>query len=732
MRTLGEAQGLPPCRIETLCEGPDGRIWVGTWGQGVLRDEGDRLEPVTELDAYGPELWSSLLDRDGRLWFGTFQHGAVCVDGDSITPFGRAEGLAHDSVWGLHQDRRGRLWFATQGGGLTCLDGRRVTTYTTADGLPNDNVWAVAEDADGAIWCSTFDSGVCRFDGRRFERFTSLEGLAHDQVWCILPAADGNLWFGTWGGGASRWDGAGFTTYTTRDGLANNSVRALHQSRDGHLWFGTFGGGMTRFDGHAFQTLSRREGLVHDAVQDIVDDADGRVWIATEGGITVYTPPTEPPTVGLGDIVADRRYHTDDDVVLTTKQHLVTFEFAGASFSTVRERLVYAWRLRGRFDEWRTTTRRRAEVRDLPAGRYTFEVCAVDRDLNWSEPVAREIAVDVDAGADRLQALQAELAGTPEVDPFIGRSPSLARVLDQIDVVAPSDLTVLIQGETGTGKGLAAHALHSLSPRREGPFLQVNCGALPEGLVESELFGHEEGAFTGAVTRRIGRFELAEGGTLFLDEIGDLPTESQRALLQVLQEGVYQRVGGQRVMSSKVRVIAATNRDLQQSAAAGTFREDLYYRLSPFVLHMPPLRERRDDIALLTTYFLERFSRHLSREAPMLSPEALALLREYDFPGNVRELEHVVQRAVLVCRDGTVRPTDLSLAGAAETPPRTGAAPDSLDAFDDQSREAERAFLAAALEACNGVVYGERGAARRLGVHPEKLRRRLRRAGLGA
>ena len=731
MEALSTETGGVSGRFETMCEATDGTVWIGAWGSGVLCSAGDDLRVPPEAEPLGEHLWSSLRDDRGRLWFGTLDRGAWCWDGYHMTALRQADGLGCDSVWGIHQDRDGRMWFATQGGGLTCLDGDSVVTYTTADGLGSDQVWAVAEDADGAIWASTLDTGVCRLDGDRFTRYTVEDGLAHNQVWSMLLDRDGYLWFGTWGGGVSRFDGREFTNYTTRDGLVHNSVRALCQSDDGHLWFGTFGGGVSHFDGHTFQTFSSRDGLAHDAVQHILQTADGRMWIATENGITRYLPPAEPPAARLTGVVADQRYDPADLVTVSTAQRLVTFEFDGASFSTPRERLAYTWRLRGHDDTWHNTRRRRAEIRDLGPGRYTFEVRVVDRDLNYSVPAAVDIAVEADPGHDRLEALQAELSLVPRSltsgdDQFIGQSAALSTVLDQIDTIADSDLTVLITGETGTGKGLAARALHALSSRRDGPLLQVNCGAIPEGLVESELFGHEKGAFTGAVARKIGRFELAEGGTLFLDEIGDLPLASQRVLLHVLQEGVYQRVGGTASLRARVRVVAATNRDLRDGTRRGAFREDLYYRLSPFVLELPPLRQRREDIPLLFGHFIERFSRHLSRPVPHLSAEVVSHLQQYRWPGNVRELEHLANRAVLVCRDGAIHLDDLALPETLQD----RVDPSSLDDLDLEVSELERSFLLRALEAANWVIYGDRGAARRLGVHPEKLRRRMRRLGL--
>ena len=725
--------GLGATRVESLCEMPDGAIVLGTWGAGAVCLRAGDLQPIPDLSGEGWRIWSSLVDRDGNLWLGTLDRGAVCWNGTTARFFGREQGLGRDSVFDLHQDRQGRIWCATQGGGLTCIDGDDCRTYTTRDGLPDDVIWTVTEDQQGHIWCSTHEAGVCRLDGERFTNYTTDDGLAHNQVWCALCDRQGNMWFGTWGGGVSRYDGDTFTTFTTHDGLAHNSVRHICQDRDGGLWFGTFGGGVSRFDGCTFQTLSRRDGLVHDAVQHVLQARDGSMWIATEEGVTHYQPPKTPPVVAVTGVVADRRYDRSEVVRLALTQRLVTVEFEGASFATPLERMAYIYRVPGVLDDWQVTRQRRVELRDLPLGEHAFEVRAVDRDLNYSEPHRQQISIEPDTGQDRLEALRAELAGHDGAEQFIGQSPSLRRVLDEIDIIAATGMTVLIEGETGTGKGLAARAIHALSQRHNGPFIQVNCGAIPAGLVESELFGHEKGAFTGATSRRIGRFELAEGGTLFLDEIGDLPEESQRALLNVLQEGVFQRVGSGESMQARARVITATNRDLRQATRQGAFREDLYFRLSPYVLQLPPLRKRLEDVPLLLEHFVEQFSRHLNRDVPTIEPEAMALLRSYEWPGNVRELEHLSQRATLVCSDGTIRTIDLPvLDGQQDTqvslPDADSGA--SLMAFETAAAERERSFLLQALEATNWVIYGERGAARRLGVHPEKLRRRLRSLGL--
>jgi DNA-binding NtrC family response regulator len=267
------------------------------------------------------------------------------------------------------------------------------------------------------------------------------------------------------------------------------------------------------------------------------------------------------------------------------------------------------------------------------------------------------------------QELKARLDEMSPFSEIIGESPAMRRVLEQVSIVARSDTNVLTRGESGTGKELIARALHAASERRFLPIVVVNCGALSEGLIESELFGHEKGAFTGALYRRKGKFEMADGGTLFLDEIGDISLKTQVDLLRVLEEKKIFRVGGNVEIPVDFRLVAATNRTLEAMVAEGKFREDLYYRLNVFSIAIPPLRERREDIAPLANSFLARFARSLNTPVTRISPEAMALLAGYDWPGNVRELQNAIERAVLVCRGREVTPGDFPFHSAKAAPP---------------------------------------------------------------
>ncbi|MEW6751038.1 MAG: sigma-54 dependent transcriptional regulator [Candidatus Latescibacterota bacterium] len=290
-----------------------------------------------------------------------------------------------------------------------------------------------------------------------------------------------------------------------------------------------------------------------------------------------------------------------------------------------------------------------------------------------------------------------------EAAPVITRSPGMLAVLAQVEELATTSATVLIQGESGTGKGMVARALHARSPRRRSPFVDLNCAALPEGLLESELFGHEKGAFTGAAERRLGRFELAEGGTLFLDEIGAADPRVQMRLLRVLQEREFERVGGSRTLAVDVRIVAATNADLREEVRKGAFREDLYYRLSVVPIHLPPLRERREDIPALVTHFVTQAALRNGRPVRQVDEEALARLQAYPWPGNVRQLENVVERMVILGRQPSLTVADIP-EEIAEW--RCEAAPSDLDLCSYQQARIlfERRFLCAALRRHHGVI----------------------------
>jgi formate hydrogenlyase transcriptional activator len=363
----------------------------------------------------------------------------------------------------------------------------------------------------------------------------------------------------------------------------------------------------------------------------------------------------------------------------------------------------------------------------LTKERYT------EADTQFLMEVANQIAMAVDnmKSYEEIEALRArfqseavylqeEIKTEHNFEEIIGQSAPMRQLLRKIEHVAPTDATVLIQGETGTGKELLARAIHDRSRRKDRPLVKVNCGSIPSGLVESELFGHEKGAFTGATQRRIGRFELAKSGTIFLDEVTELPIDTQVKLLRVLQEGEFERVGSSETMKVDVRVIAATNRDLNEVVRNGSFRDDLFYRLNVFPLEVPPLRERQGDIPLLVNFFLSKFAKKLGKELHGVSRKSMESLTSYRWPGNIRELQNVVERAVVLAT-GPILNIDDSMIRSN----------DSLQqAVIDTLENVERNHIVRALSETNWVIHGKKGAAEILGINPSTLRSRMDKLGI--
>jgi len=373
-----------------------------------------------------------------------------------------------------------------------------------------------------------------------------------------------------------------------------------------------------------------------------------------------------------------------------------------------------------------------------------------DDDLPFLSQVANQVAIAIENArtfgeiADQRQQLaleklylEDELRSELKFEEIVGRSDALRRVLEQIETVAPTDSTVLIYGETGSGKELIARAVHNLSTRKPGSFVKLNCAAIPTGLLESEMFGHEKGAFTGAIAQRIGRFELANHGTMFLDEIGEIPLELQPKLLRVLQEREFERLGSARTLRTDARLIAATNRDLETLVKEQKFRSDLYYRLNVFPVRVPALRERPEDIPLLVRHFVQQFSRRLGKTIDAIPAETMSALTRYPWPGNIRELQNVIERAVILTTGPvlTVRhedlqpPNDVPLAHAAAAA-RDGISASPNGNIREALEEAERQQILAALQKSNWGVAGPEGPAARLGLKRSTLQSRMQKLGI--
>jgi transcriptional regulator with GAF, ATPase, and Fis domain len=365
-------------------------------------------------------------------------------------------------------------------------------------------------------------------------------------------------------------------------------------------------------------------------------------------------------------------------------------------------------------------------------------------DFDWLRVFADHAAVSI-ANARAFEEIESLKARLEEENSYlrqevteaiglgglVGQSLGLKKVLQQIQLVAPTDAAVLLSGESGTGKELVARAIHENSPRRTRTLIKVNCSAVPESLFESEFFGHVRGAFTGAVKDRPGRFELADGGTLFLDEIGEVPLPMQAKLLRVLQEQEIERVGDTRTRKIDVRILAATNRDLKKEVEAGRFRQDLYYRLSVFPLEIPPLRERRDDIAPLVNHFVRQAARRMNRAVPRVTQATLTQMTGHDWPGNVRELQNAVERAVILAQGGPLRfdPTSSMSRPSPNDPPRSIEGSPILTR--EELKHRERESIAAALRETGGKIFGPGGAAERLGMKPTTLASRIKSLRLG-
>jgi formate hydrogenlyase transcriptional activator len=330
--------------------------------------------------------------------------------------------------------------------------------------------------------------------------------------------------------------------------------------------------------------------------------------------------------------------------------------------------------------------------------------------------------VKVSGLGDQQLHIEPEISSECCFEGIVGKSPALQKVLEQVAIVAPTDSTVLLHGETGTGKELIARAIHNLSARRQRTFVRLNCAAIPSGLLESELFGHEKGAFTGALMQRKGRFELADGGSLFLDEIGDISLELQPKLLRAIQEQEFERLGSSKTISVNVRLIAATHRDLPAMVRDEKFREDLFYRFNVFPIEIPPLRERREDIPLLVNYFVSKVSGRMRRQIKSIPKRAMEMLTDSPWKGNIRELANFIERAVILTRGDELEVPLTELA----TPSETNLAFGTASTF----RQAESSVIIDALRAASGRISGKGGAAERLGLKRTTLQNKIRRLGI--
>jgi DNA-binding NtrC family response regulator/ligand-binding sensor domain-containing protein len=761
--------------VRVIYEDRNGILWLGTHGGG-LNSFNKKTEKFTTY-IYQPsnpnsishnEIRSIYEDQEGWLWIGT--------NGGGLNRFNQNNGnfsrylsdpdnpisLSNNYVRVIYQDNEGIFWIGTQGGGLNRFDKRRGefkhyrTNLSDSLSLSNDYIFTIFEDNEKNLWIGTWGGGLNKFNKKNetFKRYTTQDGLADNQIYGILEDEDKKLWIST-NQGLSKFDPSTvtFRTYTTQDGLQSNEFNggAFYKSVNGEMFFGGING---------FNAFYPDEIVENQFSPPVVITS----FYIFNKEVNFGQPVEEIREINLS--YKDSYFHfefagLDFNAPMKNKY---AYKMEGLD-----EKWIYT-----------NASRRFASFTTLSPGTYVFKVKASNSDGIWSQDnisikltisspywkswwfrssiilallsivffVYRRRMQQLDRKRieleervkERTTAAQALQAALEEVENLknrlhaenvylqdeiklvhnfkniITQNKALIQILHKIEQVAVTDATVLILGESGTGKELLARAVHNISERCNRPLVKVNCSALPANLIESELFGHEKGAFTGAFQRKIGRFELANEGTIFLDEIGELPFDLQAKLLRFLQEGEFERVGSSQTIKEDVRVIAATNRDLEKEVENGKFREDLFYRLNVFPIHIPPLRERKEDIPLLVNHLLKKYGQKIGKKIEKIPQHLIDKLTDYDWPGNVRELENVIERAIIISP-----PDKITLGGWL---PKNGNT--IHHSHFHTLEENERLYILKTLEKTRWRVSGENGAAKILGVNPKTLESRMK------
>jgi DNA-binding NtrC family response regulator/ligand-binding sensor domain-containing protein len=734
--------GLASDIAMSAVEDSKGNIWFGT-DRGLSSFSNSKFTNYIADHGLGSNVVVyAIEDREGSLWFATYRGGVSRFRNGEFTNYAEKEGL-QNSVETIFEDRAGTLWFGTTTGGLYSFGDGKFTSYTKEQGLAGDHVFGITEDKDGQLWIAT-EAGLSCFTGGKFLNYTSKDGLSDNKCIFVIEDDSGFIWVGT-KRGLNRFDGKSFKTYTKKDGLASSEMNdtAVFKDSAGDLWFGTVNG-------------------------------------ASKYNHNLVRPNRIPPPIYLTQFgIFDRDTTLTDGIRLNHNQNYISLGYVGLCF-TSPEDVIYSYKLEGLDKDWHISNLRTAQYAFLPPKAYTFKVKARNNDGVWNEEPAefsfvitppfwqewwfrtliilvilssafawyrrrikkieakrKELEVRVKEKTEAAEALQSALGEVEQLknrlqdeniylqdeikvvhnfENIITRSKALKKVLNRVEQVASTDATVLILGESGTGKELVARAVHKISDRGDRPLVKVNCSALPANLIESELFGHEKGAFTGAIAKKIGRFELANGSTIFLDEIGDLPLELQAKLLRVLQEGEFERLGNPNTIKVDVRVIAATNRDLEKEMEKANFREDLYFRLNVFPIEIPPLRERKEDIALLVNHFIKKFSRKLGKDIETIPQNVIDTLQAYHWPGNVRELENIIERAVIIT------PGEKLVLGDWLPQASVTSSASHFSTLEDMERD----HIIEALEMTGWQVSGEQGAAKILGMNSQTLVSRMK------
>jgi DNA-binding NtrC family response regulator/ligand-binding sensor domain-containing protein len=762
--------------IRVVCKDRDGIFWIGTHGGGINKFIPESKTFIRFVnDANNPnslamdEIRCIYEDNSGILWIGTYGQGLdrFNKETESFTHYKNDpqndSSLSNNFVRTIYEDKAGNLWIGTEGGGLNRLDRvsnsfeRFISNPNDSTSLSNDYIFTIHEDQDGILWLGTWGGGLNKFDPKtkKATYFNSNDGLPSNAIYGILEDEKGNLWLSS-NNGISRFNlkTESLTNYNVKDGLQNNEFNggSYFKSKSGEMFFGGINGFNSFYPSNikdntfippvlitSFQKFNEEVdfdkpvysvNMIELSYEDYVFTFEfaaldfsapeknkymykmeglDKDWIISNFSRRFATYTTLSP----GDYTF-RVIGTNSDGIWNEKGASVDIKIHPPFWMTWWFRtLVIILLSIAVFGVYKLRVRRLEEKRKVLADR-------LDEKTKHSNELQNALS-EVERLKNRLEVeniyLQDEIKLQHNFENIITQSEEMKKVLHKVEKVSPTDATVLVLGESGTGKELLARAIHNISNRSERPLVKVNCSALPANLIESELFGHEKGAFTGATSRKIGRFELADGGTIFLDEIGDLPLELQPKILRVLQEGEFERIGNSKTIEVNVRIIAATNRNLDREIKDGYFREDLYYRLNVFPIIIPPLRERKEDITLLIKYFVDKYSRKVGKKIETISQNMMDKLIEYSWPGNVRELENIIERAVITNEGSKLNLND--------TLPKSTSVNNSNTKLQTLE-ELERQHIMKVLETTNWQVSGEKGAAKVLGLKRTTLEARMK------
>ena len=762
--------------VRTILLDDEGYLWLGTNGGGFSRFDrrterfiNYRYDENDPTSLSHDQIRSIFKDSRGYFWIGTYGGGLNKFDQQSgmFQHFRHdpqnQNSICNDYIRTVVEDRNGFLWIGTQGGGMNKFD-PQTEEFTLFQNIPddatsisNDFIFSIIENEDNTFWIGTYGGGLNKFNPitGKCDRYTASQGLASNSIYSIVKDDSEKLWIST-SNGISQFDPISrkFTNYNVDDGLQSTEFNggSSFKSKTGEIFFG----GINGFNAFFPENISQNQNIPPVVITSLLKFNEKT---------NLDRPISSTKELKLS--------HKD----YFFSFEFVSLDYA----SPFQNQYAYKMKGLDKDWIYTDATKRFASYTTLPPGKYTFMVKGSNNDGIWNENGASinitisppfwrtpwfmlfmcacmgflfyavydlrtrairqkrqdleksvkertEAAEQLHTALDevkrlknRLQAentyLQDEIKVVANFENIVTQSAKFRKVLRQVEQVAATNATVLITGESGTGKELIARAIHKLSDRSDRILVKVNCSALPGNLIESEFFGHEKGAFTGAIARKAGRFELADGGAIFLDEIGDLPLELQAKLLRVLQEGEFERIGGTATIKVDVRIIAATNRDLAKEIQKGGFREDLFFRLNVFPVELPPLRDRKEDIPLLVNYFTKKYAAKIGDNNKKVPQSVIEELVAYHWPGNVRELEHVIERSLIICRSDK-----LSLGDWFEKN-NTGESTAGLTTLFEN----EKQHILKALQASNWKISGSKGAADILGINAKTLESRMKR-----